>query len=273
MNLAANVGFSTAGEAFDRVAASYDELFTRTIIGQAQRKQVWKRLSQTFAPGERILEMNCGTGEDAIFLATRGRSIVACDASAEMIRMANARILREAESADVVFRHLSNEDLRLLSRGKLFDGAYSNFSGLNCLSDLQPVACELASLVRPGGHVLICLWSRVCVGEFVWYLFHGETSKAFRRFPGKAQAKVGGLTITVSYPTVGEVQRAFAPWFELEDRCAIGLFVPPSYVEGWARKHSTTLGYLEKLDETFAEFPVLRDLGDHVLMEFTRCNQ
>jgi hypothetical protein len=110
------------------------------------------------------------------------------------------------------------------------------------------------------------------MGEIVWYLLHGETSKAFRRFSGKPQAKVGGLTIRVSYPAVGEVQRAFAPWFELADRRAIGLFVPPSYVESWARKHSATLGYLEKVDEAFAQFPVLRDLGDHVLMEFTRCN-
>jgi ubiquinone/menaquinone biosynthesis C-methylase UbiE len=269
---ATKANFSTAGEAFGRIAASYDDLFTRTVIGQAQRKQVWKRLLQAFAPGDRILELNCGTGEDAAYLAARGRRIVACDASAEMIKVANTRAQRETKRGDIVFQHLSNEGLRLLFRGRPFDGAYSNFSGLNCLSDLRPVARDLASLIRPGGRVLICLWTRVCVGELVWYLLHGQTQKAFRRFSGKAQARVGGLTIQVSYPSVGEVRRAFAPWFELEDRQAIGLFVPPSYVECWARKHSVMVGYLEKLDETFAGFPVLRDLGDHVLMEFTRCN-
>ena len=189
-----------------------------------------------------------------------------------MIKVANALAQREAKGADLTFKHLANEDLRLLSRCQLFDGAYSNFSGLNCVSDLQPVARELASLVRPGGRVLICLWSCVCVGELVWYLLHGETAKAVRRFSGKAQAKVGGLTITVSYPGVKEVQRAFAPWFRLDGRQAIGLFVPPSYVENWARKHSSLIGYLEKMDEVFAELPVLRDLGDHVLLEFTRCS-
>lgn len=273
MSPTTNANFSTAVEAFDRVAASYDDSFTRTVIGQAQRKQVWGRLLKAFSPGDRILELNCGTGEDARFLAIRGRRIVACDGSAEMIKVASNRAQREAAGAEVSFQHLSNEDLRLLSRSQLFDGAYSNFSGLNCLSDLRPVARDLASLVRPGGHVLMCVWSRVCVGELVWYLLHGETNKAFRRFSGKAQARVGGLTITVSYPTVGEVQRAFAPWFELKDRCAIGLFVPPSYVESWASRHSAMIGYLEKMDGVFAEFPVLRDLGDHLLLEFTRCNQ
>jgi ubiquinone/menaquinone biosynthesis C-methylase UbiE len=270
---ATNASFSTAVEAFDRVAASYDEQFTQTVIGQAQRKQVWKQLLQAFAPGDRILELNCGTGEDARFLATRGRRIIACDGSAEMIKVASARAEQEAVGAEVSFQHLSNEDLHLLSRNQPFDGAYSNFSGLNCLSDLRPVAGNLASLIRPGGQVLICLWSPVCVGELVWYLFHGETNKAFRRFSGKAQARVGGLTIAVSYPNVGEVQHAFAPWFELKGRRAIGLFVPPSYVESWARKHTVMIGCLEKMDAAFSNCPVLRDLGDHVLLEFTRCNQ
>jgi len=270
---AASANFSAAVEAFDRVAGSYDDQFTRTVIGQAQRKQVWKRLLHAYAPGDRVLELNCGTGEDAAFLGTRGRRIFACDGSAEMIKVASARVRREAKDADVIFKHLSNENLRVLFRQQPFDGAYSNFSGLNCLSDLQPVARDLASLVRPRGHVLICLWSRVCVGEFVWYLLHGELSKAIRRFSGKAKANVGGVTITVSYPTVNDVQRAFAPWFELERRQAIGLFVPPSYVESWARNHRDMIGYFEKMDGFFAEFPVLRDLGDHVLLEFTRCNR
>ena len=272
MSSATNASFSTAVEAFDRVAASYDEQFTQTVIGQAQRKQVWKQLLRAFAPGDRILELNCGTGEDARFLATRGRRIIACDGSAEMIKVASARAEQEAAGMEVSFQHLSNEDLRLLSRNQPFDGAYSNFSGLNCLSDLRPVAHDLASLIRPGGHVLICLWSRACVGELIWYLLHGEVGKAIRRFSGKSQARVGGLTIAVSYPTAGEVQRAFAPWFEMQSRRAIGLFVPPSYVEGWAQRHAALLGHLEQLDAAFGGFPILRDVGDHVLVEFRRCN-
>jgi SAM-dependent methyltransferase len=268
---ATTVNWSTAAAAFDCVADSYDDLFTRTTIGQAQRKQVWRRLLSAFAPGERILELNCGTGEDARYLGLRGRSILACDASSRMIEIATARTRREAKGADITFRRVANEDLGMLSLQKRFDGAYSNFSGLNCMTDLQPVARTLASLVRPSGRVLLCLWSRICVGELLWYLIQGQTNKAFRRFSGRAMAKIGDSTIIVSYPTVGDVERIFAPWFELNRRSAIGLFVPPSYVEGWARNHETTLGHLEKMDRIFARLPVFRDVGDHVLLEFTRC--
>ena len=88
MHLTNGAAFSAAATAFDRVADSYDELFTHTAIGMAQRKQVWGKLIAAFLTGSRILELNCGTGEDARFLAARGRSVVACDASTEMIEVA-----------------------------------------------------------------------------------------------------------------------------------------------------------------------------------------
>ena len=55
--------------AFDSLAAKYDDLFTRSMIGRAQRGAVWDALIDTFEPGSHILELNCGTGEDALFLA------------------------------------------------------------------------------------------------------------------------------------------------------------------------------------------------------------
>jgi ubiquinone/menaquinone biosynthesis C-methylase UbiE len=272
MSAAKSVDFSAAATAFDGIATSYDDLFTRSAIGRAQRNQVWERLSAAFQPGERILELNCGTGEDARFLAQKGIAVLACDASAVMIEVAEARAKLEAGATEIEYRQLANEDLRVLSGRSQFDGAFSNFSGLNCLADLQPVARNLASLVRPGGRLVICLWSRVCVGELIWFLLHGQFNKAFRRLSGKATARVGGLRIEVSYPTVHSVRQVFSPWFRLESRTAIGLFVPPSYVESWVRDHTKTFANLEKLDRLFSAWPVFRDAGDHVLLEFERCN-
>jgi ubiquinone/menaquinone biosynthesis C-methylase UbiE len=272
MNLAHGVTLSTAATAFDRVAGSYDESFTRTAIGRAQRNQVWRQLLAGFAPGSRILELNCGTGEDARFLANRGRSVLACDASIAMIEMAKRRELEEMPPANLEYLHLAIEDLaRLFDRG-LFDGAFSNFSGLNCLADLKPVARNLAALVKPGGRVLLCLWSRVCWVELFWCLFHGQLKKAARRLSKLTTARLGDMTIPVFYPSVRSVQRSFSPWFELRSRCAVGLFVPPSYVEQSMRKHERLLGLLELLDRECAAWPILRDAGDHVLLEFVRCN-
>jgi SAM-dependent methyltransferase len=273
MSAAPSATYLSAADAFDRVAGSYDEQFTRTAIGRAQRAQVWTQLLATFHRGDQILELNCGTGEDARFLAQHGVSVLACDVSAAMIEVAESYSVLVDRAGSIEYRQLANEKLFRLSPKRPFDGAFSNFSGLNCVADLQPVARNLAALVRPGGRVLICMWSRVCLAEILWFLSRGQVARAFRRLPGKATARLGDAAIAVSYPSISHLRRKFAPWFRLDARRAVGLFVPPSYVETWARKNTNALARLEKLDRIFAAWPILRDLGDHVLLEFVRCPQ
>jgi SAM-dependent methyltransferase len=273
MNTSASMTLATPADAFDRVAESYDEMFTNSVIGQTQRRQVWRWLLTAFAVGERVLEMNCGTGEDARFLGLQGRIVVACDASAGMIEVAAARTQGLVERSLVAFHQLANEDLDDLPRQALFDGAFSNFSGLNCVSDLRTIAEHLAPHVKPGGRVLICLWNRICPAEIVWYLLHGQARKAFRRFSGNSTARIGDRTISVFYPTVRHVQQAFSPSFAFERLTAIGLFVPPSYFERWATNHRRALKGLDRLDAVFAAWPMFSRLGDHVLLEFKKCTR
>jgi len=272
MNLAYGVTPSAAATAFDRVANSYDELFTHTAIGRAQRRQVWSRLLAVFPAGSRILELNCGTGEDARFLANRGRSVLACDASAAMIEVAKRRTEHETGQADPTFLQIANEELGSLPIEQTFDGAFSNFSGMNCVSDLRSVARNLANLVRPGGSVLLCVWSRVCLAEVIWYLLHGETKKAVRRFSRQATARLGDAVISVSYLSIREMCQTFSPWFALSSRRAVGLFVPPSYMERLIGRRDKLLARLEQLDRLCEGWPILRDAGDHVLLEFVRCH-
>jgi len=51
---------------FDAVASGYDAAFTERTLGRMLRAAVRERLP--FAAGDRVLELGCGTGEDAIWL-------------------------------------------------------------------------------------------------------------------------------------------------------------------------------------------------------------
>src|SRR5439155_1758061 len=73
---------------FDAIADTYDESFSDSSIGRAQRRVVWMETDRTFQAGQRILEINCGTGIDALHLAHRGVAVLACDASPRMIAVA-----------------------------------------------------------------------------------------------------------------------------------------------------------------------------------------
>ena len=61
-----------AAAPFDGLAADYDRTFTASTIGQLMRAAVWRRIDAVFQPGDRVLELNCGTGEDAVRLGARG---------------------------------------------------------------------------------------------------------------------------------------------------------------------------------------------------------
>jgi ubiquinone/menaquinone biosynthesis C-methylase UbiE len=241
-----------AGAAFDALAARYDSLWSDTAIGLSQRQAVWRHADPLFHPGQRILDLGCGAGTDAVHYMARGVQIHAIDASAEMVRLAAAR--------GVDARHLAIENLSTLTGG--FDGALSNFGALNCVARLEPVAAELGRLIRPSGWLAVCAMGRTCAWEVCHYLRGRQPSKAFRRWnPRGIPSSIG---IHVTYPSVRQLTRAFRRQFRLVRWCGIGLFVPPSYVRvsGTAR--------LESLDRHLAHLPLARALADHRLLVWQR---
>lgn len=256
---------------FDVVAANYDRVFTESLIGRAQRNRVWEYVAPLWHSGDRILELNCGTGEDALHLASRGVRVTACDASSEMIRVATRRKSAEAPEADVALHVIRNEEIGVLSTTRYFDGVLSNFSGLNCIADLDSFARDLAPLVRPDARIVLCFSSRFCAWEFLWYVAKGELAKAFRRWSGETVARLGEAHVEVRYPTVRQIARAFAPWFALEDVVGVGVAIPPSYAESWAQQHARLFGVLARLEPSVSRLPLLRVTGDHYLLRFRRC--
>jgi SAM-dependent methyltransferase len=230
---------------------------------------VWEVLRQTFQPGQRVLELNCGTGEDALFLSRMGVSVHACDASERMIAVASRRIATEPRGADIKLEVCPTEQIGSL-RNDEFDGVLSNFSGLNCVTDLGEVAQQLAALVRPGGQLVLCLSSRTCLWETAWYLMHGAPARAFRRWRGHTTASLGEIALQVRYHTMTDIRRLFAPWFVLRDCKGIGVTVPPSYVEHVACHYPSLLRAAEKMDRVVARWPGWRSVGDHVSLIFEK---
>lgn len=251
---------------FDDLASTYDETFTRSTAGARMRAAVWRRLDGAFPAGSRILEVGCGTGEDAVHLARRGVRVVATDPAAAMVREARAKADRAGVGALVTTQLLDAARLDDLG-GEAFDGAFSNFGALNCVSDLAPVAEGLARLVRPGGGVLLCLMGRYVPWEWGWFLARGPRSSAFRRL---SKSGVAWRGLHVSYPPLRDLKRTFGPGFKLAGARAIGAFLPPSYAEAWAARHPRLLGALDALERRVEALPPFPSLADHVLLELER---
>lgn len=253
---------------FDAIAADYDSTFTDTAVGIAQRAQVALELNRCFHAGQHILELNCGTGHDALALARRGVKVTALDASPSMIAVARNKLATHTELSNIDFRVLRNEDLRSVSES--FDGAFSNFAGLNCSRDWSAIASELRRLIRPGGHLLLCIMGRCCVWEILGLLIAGKPSKAIRRFSSSRTAQIAGQPLDVYYPSVSQARHAFRPDFALNSWRGIGAFVPPSYFDSTFQSRPQLLRSLQRLDLRLTRLSPLRSFADHILLDFVR---
>jgi SAM-dependent methyltransferase len=223
-------------------------------VGHLQREAVWRHIGGLFQPGQAVLDLGCGTGEDALRLMQAGLRVRAIDASAEMVTIARGRGV-DAETLPIEnCGHLKGS----------FDIILSNFGALNCVEDLESLRDPLARLVRPGGHLAICVIGRFCAWETAWALLHGQPAKAFRRWRKSAMSSLG---IRVFYPSRKRMEAAFRPRFKLVSWCGIGLCVPPSYITGLS---PGVLQKLDAFDRRVAHWPLLRGLSDHRLFVFVR---
>ena len=263
---------SPAVQAFDAVAARFDARFGAWQSVAAQRRQVRVQLERAFPRGARVLEIGGGTGEDAHWLAARGREVLLTDGAPSMVRVAREKLREQRGPEPRVFSaegigHLAAE--RELEGAEPFDGAFSNFAVLNCVERLDAFAAGLARLLRPGAPALLVLFGTRCPGELVVQLLRGDASAATRRRErGPVAARLGGREFTVRYHTSADVQGAMSPWFTLRRRVGIGVFVPPSAAEPWISEHPALVRMLEAMDRVASG--ALAPLGDHVLFWLER---
>jgi ubiquinone/menaquinone biosynthesis C-methylase UbiE len=244
-----------ASGCFDLLAADYDRTWTNSGAGRLQRDAVWRYLLPLFQAGDRVLDLGCGTGEDACRLVRMGVNVSALDASSAMVRIARSRGV-SAEVGNIETIHALNGS---------FDGMISNFGAMNCVPELSALRAPLARLVRPGGHLVICLMSRFCLMESLSFAWQFRFRKAVRRWKGYACAERLGLD--VFYPSARQVRCALAPEFCAVRRIGIGFTVPPA---GLGDPSSTSLRVRGRIDGYIAGWPVLRGMADHQLHIFHR---
>jgi len=266
-----------ASHPFDSVAAVYDSDFTHRPLGRMLRARVWEEMERLFAADEHILELGCGTGEDALHLAQRGLQITATDASPGMLevtadKLRRAGLATRTEVDQLDLGAITSDSLPPGQGAEFFDGAFSNFGALNCQPSWQQLGGALHRWVRPGGKVLLVVMGPLCPWEIAAFLLRLQPGKAARRWRAGQAAHVGdGHTLPVWYPTPRRLRREFsAGGLRLLSCAGLGVLLPPSFLAGLVERHLSTFERLDRWERRLAGYFPFPWLGDHYMMILER---
>lgn len=208
-------------------------------------------------PGARILDLGCGTGEDALWLAGQGYAVDAIDESAKMIEAAQAKAERQGGNVRFSCRKIESVG----QEGETFDAVISNFGALNCV----PLATWARILPRlaVGGRAFLVLMTKT---PFPEWLRRGFQSGTLRR---GGEVRVGTAMVRVHYHPARVVREAIADAFRVRVE-ALGCLVPGPGYQGFAERHPLALGLLAMGEAALRRVPFFRHHGDHTLYELTR---
>lgn len=137
-------------EAFSRQSENFDDYEERNKILKWMRSITQRHLFRHLKKGDVILELNAGTGIDAVYLGNMGFRIHCIDIAEGMIKKLGDKIDRLRLNKLVSYQVLSFTDLDRLEN-RSFDYIFSNFGGVNCADDLSLIFSQFREILKPGG--------------------------------------------------------------------------------------------------------------------------
>jgi trans-aconitate methyltransferase len=182
---------------------------------EAQHAFVWQMgagLIDILAPkpGERILDVGCGTGQLTHEIANRGAEVLGVDASPEMIGQARQNYPR---------LRFALQDATSLNFDREFDAVFSN-AALHWILDAAGAADSMSRALKTGGRLVLEMGGRGNIRQI-----HEAVEAAFRRYSDAA------LPTPLNYfPSLSEYSSTLeAHGFEVR---SASLFDRPTPLEG-----------------------------------------
>jgi ubiquinone/menaquinone biosynthesis C-methylase UbiE len=168
---------------WDEKARNYDAEFGTDLVSKYIRDFNLNILLKYIESNRnsRILDLGCGTGEDAIFLGKKGYNVSAIDISPKMIQIAKLKAKREELQDKISFKIMPIEKIGELAPKK-FDVIYSSFGPLNCIINLPKVVEIIGNLLSESGFFISTMINKFCISEFMYYALKGKMKNATRRW-------------------------------------------------------------------------------------------
>jgi ubiquinone/menaquinone biosynthesis C-methylase UbiE len=259
-----------AALAFNKQAGIFDEIYAGNAIVSYKRARVRNHVLQYIHSKSNILELNAGTGDDAIYFASLGHTVHATDIAADMQHQLRSKILQQQLSNAVTTELCSYTALDQLKNKGPYDLIFSNFAGLNCTPDLHKVLQSFPALLKPGGIATMVIMPGFCLWEALLAL-KGNFKIAFRRRRHKAaSAHIESVHFLCWYYSPRYLTRQLQTSMELVDVEGLCTIVPPSFLDKFPRRYPALLKKLEQWERRLKRKWPWKYIGDYYIITFRK---
>ncbi len=214
--------------------ADYDRGIQLLTMGRLQPLK--ERIAADYVqPGQRVLEIGCGTGTLSLLMAERSASVTAIDASPGMLAEAEHKAAESGYAEAIEFHHLDVTELTDHFEPGSFDIIVSTLAFSEFPPEVRRYALrEAAQLLKPNGQLLIAdemipngFWPRFVFWAvrlplvILTWLLTRTTTTPLRRFsqtltetgfsPAMVESRLGGSLQLVSAQPLSAPESASAP--------------------------------------------------------------
>lgn len=255
-------------EAFSSLYDEYEKLSRENFIDIARRKTIRDHVERYLKPKSKILEINAGSGIDALYFAQKGHDVLATDISESSESHINSKIdnfkLNNLRFQRCSFTALENID-------EQFDCIFSNFGGLNCTNNPEKVFGPFSKLLRPGGLVTLVVMPKYYPWEMLTILKGNK--HAFRRWKKDGSpAQIGNQMLQTYYYSPSDMKAAFPKDFRHIATQNIGTFYPSAHFES-LQTFENTIRKLVKFDDFINRSWLMpKGIGDYFIITFQKNN-
>jgi len=251
--------------AFSKQAPVFDQADEENGIIGWMRRRVHREVMSFIHKDDHLLELNCGTGMDALYFASQGIRVHATDNAPGMLEQLSRKIEDDSLQDRISIQQCSFNSLAQLGQ-RQYDYVFSDFGGLNCTDSLGKVLSDIDELLKPGGKFTLVIMPPVCPWELLM-VFRGYFRTAFRRFrKGGTRAKVEGLSFQCYYYDPRFIIRHMGAAYSLRSLKSLALTVPPPYIEHFTERYPRLFAKLERWENSLCAKAPFNRWGDHFMI-------
>lgn len=257
------------GLAFSRQAQEYDKIDLVNPVVRWMRTEVRNHMLSILKPGNKILELNAGSGLDAVFFAEQGFSVHATDNAPGMINAIKEKVHFKNLHDKITIQTCSLNRLEEIEQGK-YNYVFSNFGGINCIQDIKPLIANIDRLLPVKGFITLVVLPPICPIELMLAL-KGNFKVAFRRLKKDGtESHLNGVYFKTYYYSPEKIIKQFGSNYKLVSLRGLGITVPPPYLDKHMIKHPKIFRFLTSIEKYICQrFPFNR-WGDYSIISLQK---